>query len=1170
MKKIVTLLLFSSQLAIGATTATIRSATWQQALLVTKTDQAGACTVEVSTSPAYVPLVNDVNPTLFSGSNLDSRSEAVNNGMERLFVIGTRARVDQSPSDLRKYSRSLQFETKYYWRETCGLDTVTGTFTTGQVPFGKTNGDQRGDKNFPGQMQLPSVDWSKKTAQYIDPHTGAAMIVGSSPLDIDNRVYTENFGNPFRNTVGGTAWTMGSKTASYNGSSQGFLFLPTAGTTYPMTSGWSPIYIQLNANISGSASSVDVCFSLDGQNCSGKTITQGITASTVAYVVGSTVPIFESWRSGPLPPLSKDDLRLLVNSVNVAADQKNITYVSGNTVAPYFKSTWSSGTYVTVGGNVCAISSVTSGYSLTLSTPCAPTGAQTMQSQSFGFLVRSHDAGSSTVFVSSPTYTLSFGSGMSIVSAGFFPLCSPVKVNGPTGGGAICGLPVYGEYNYGFAYYWVGDDGTSNSLGIGQYRDPSSGGLRTCSGTSSGIMWSPSVAATFYCIGVDTASATRFVEVKTTGPFVNTQVTANDYLVGSTATYVSGDLEAMVKAFDPTYSSTTYPNGWIMDGTQQYGSKGVVVMHRWVGNQDTPGLTLVYDLNTNQVVGLMKDAEGLPGSVNRWGVLHSQVPSDAGKWILSTQNSDVTYYSTVTAGSFGAAPYSSCPSNSVDNSLAGQLQCTGTLTISSTTLRDSIGASFQNRQISTGDYLTVLLNGSNDHELTRILTLSGTSMVLQRCAMDVQFYYNCGAHVGTITLAGHAGVQSEMIWDWVDDPHAVGVATSAGTSVMGDPTSHDCHQNVGNTFEVVGCLSPTNYSLDGRVIRNAPIPNFNSPNIFQLSNGAFGGNKFVPNGNFNEEHPSTGLGNSYLFDARPFKGNPTNGCVSGQCAKMAGTTYMYKLLGSNLTAQFDYRVRQYIVNSGDRTLADFSGSTLTDTQADNLKFCVAIKAGDCYSGTLAGDIIMNIPYVAQVDSYVQRFDDTPPYDISVTMTDQNLNTIEQDLAGRMEQLGTYSRTLGSGLAQYRDQNIYWNVRENGAKKWIFGEANNIDFIANMAILVQEPSSYNMDSKTRNDFQQVPITVSGETGDAVRIRFGYSEYGTPSQFYCTARTSGCSTDPTRTKPYLWADETQQWQACDSGCTVNIPVLPGHYAYYVVDRKKSSGLILTTPLQVVTGE
>src|SRR3954453_16912562 len=89
-----------------------------------------AFTIAVSGSPSYAPLVNDVNTTLFAGSNSDFRNGA--QGRERTFVIGAAGKgIKYAPVALNnvKTSRALQASTLHYYRLTCGSDVATGTFT---------------------------------------------------------------------------------------------------------------------------------------------------------------------------------------------------------------------------------------------------------------------------------------------------------------------------------------------------------------------------------------------------------------------------------------------------------------------------------------------------------------------------------------------------------------------------------------------------------------------------------------------------------------------------------------------------------------------------------------------------------------------------------------------------------------------------------------------------------------------------------------------------------------------------------------------------------------------------------------------------------------------------------------------------------------------------------
>src|SRR6185369_10272504 len=76
-----------------------------------------ACVPEVSESPTYIPLVNDVNPILFPGSNSDFRNGA--QGRERTLVIGaagTGIKYAPRAADNFRRSRALQANTLHYYR----------------------------------------------------------------------------------------------------------------------------------------------------------------------------------------------------------------------------------------------------------------------------------------------------------------------------------------------------------------------------------------------------------------------------------------------------------------------------------------------------------------------------------------------------------------------------------------------------------------------------------------------------------------------------------------------------------------------------------------------------------------------------------------------------------------------------------------------------------------------------------------------------------------------------------------------------------------------------------------------------------------------------------------------------------------------------------------------
>src|SRR5207249_10534659 len=114
----------------------------------------GVCTVEVSESATYSPVVKDVNASLFPESSSDNRAGAITAGRSRIFVVGTRDL--QTASDGLTYSRSLPNDTQHYFRITCGSDVATGDFRTPPPSFGLSTRDPM-MLGAPGQLKAPSL-----------------------------------------------------------------------------------------------------------------------------------------------------------------------------------------------------------------------------------------------------------------------------------------------------------------------------------------------------------------------------------------------------------------------------------------------------------------------------------------------------------------------------------------------------------------------------------------------------------------------------------------------------------------------------------------------------------------------------------------------------------------------------------------------------------------------------------------------------------------------------------------------------------------------------------------------------------------------------------------------------------------------------------------------------
>ncbi len=81
--------------------------------------------------------------------------------------------------------------------------------------------------------------------------------------------------------------------------------------------------------------------------------------------------------------------------------------------------------------------------------------------------------------------------------------------------------------------------------------------------------------------------------------------------------------------------------------------------------------------------------------------------------------------------------------------------------------------------------------------------------------------------------------------------------------------------------------------------------------------------------------------------------------------KIGGTSFLYK---TPRTFGLNYKGLPYMAYSNNHPIKETSAVTLADTTGDNYKFCIALHADECKSGSKPHEMYANVPFVNPIDS----------------------------------------------------------------------------------------------------------------------------------------------------------------------------------------------------------
>jgi hypothetical protein len=272
---------------------------------------------------------------------------------------------------------------------------------------------------------------------------------------------------------------------------------------------------------------------------------------------------------------------------------------------------------------------------------------------------------------------------------------------------------------------------------------------------------------------------------------------------------------------------------------------------------------------------------------------------------------------------------------------------------------------------------------------------------------------------------------------------------------------------------------------------------------------------------------------------------------------VGGTTGVYRFTSVN--GGVSYKQIPLLSWAGYHLLRDVSspstGNIITDSTPWN--FCYVGAVGECRSGSAVGEVYATVP---QATAYTQcvsnQYDNN--YPCVATPYVRVAFGIQQGIS-QNDPAGQHWRPITQGFSGPGRQYQFASFIPDPTGAWAFMQGFWLDGTRNELLITHLPPwPYDQDVTTnRSTF--VPTAVSlGRSSelDQARVRFGYAENGSPANFYCTARQENCSTTTNSSMPFAFESEGPVWQVCSSGCTIQIPALPGRVLYYAVDRKSSS--------------
>ncbi len=735
--------------------------------------------------------------------------------------------------------------------------------------------------------------------------------------------------------------------------------------------------------------------------------------------------------------------------------------------------------------------------------------------------------------------------GAFLTYGGFNRVCSP-GLTGPAQGkrGYLCTFPDYG-LGYGLLYFIVPSTGETQFLGMIGYAGASVNG---------------SDLSLYYSNGGNVYRSTY------TGDF-RPAAGQEGIAMSPGALYSAASMNQLMKAFDPSFDDRYYTCGFGVPGPGQYAliqcNRGVQNSYGWVG--------AFYGGDGRAITANCTDGDACPRVVaamnvfsapaTRWCGLHNiqMIPNNPLVGLNFQQLND--------------SPNAPGASRMATRLSAAVTPGDTTITVDGEPLSLAAAGDPVRQDAAVGD---VFILGDNPAESVHITAIAPGPTAGQRVWTVTRGNPARAFPAGTVVWADCKAGFNLTYWKFLNDPHGQDITNQ--NVVIDHYWSGGGHADAGPLGRV------TEYNSGWGVVFGRVIDHLNEPLSVEIDDSPFfAGAHGLDYGSTTSKHPSYHQDEAqtpapelrWFMDMMPFDGGNLMSPIPG-ATLVSGQLYKYILYPTNPLARKQLAT---IASSGGSSLLDVSGpgSVLSDQPADSYKYCIANVAGECRAGSAPGDVFINAPNVKYLNCTGGDGPNPGNLDLCVGNAGAWMQGMTQVYLGATSaESVSHSRVVTHGLAGVKDMFVYSTAKSLPDASWA---------LFNVGVLLGTPADQvnvwmaklpplaKQDAVDRSTFVRAPISISAPQGKGIvsaAIEFGYTEQGG----YCTSRREACvavSATVNDAVPFYYAQtENYTRMPCGKSCTITLPVLPAHVAYYQVKFYDAQGSLVGTGVRGVSVE